>query len=221
MSATKLTRIAIFNVHGLKAAEKKIDLTRDIIKYRVDICCLQETKVRDESDETIIDIRVILIPGKCRHYGLGFAMNKRSSQGLIKFNVINDRIAVATFRLSGRKELKIVNVYGPTLERSTKSPEERESFYEQLESEVRKIGDGTSYYISADFNSKLGLSSTDSTCVGTYWRGIRNENGEHLLDFCETYTLRATNTLPSSGISSHDMAGAKKRHEYRRDCPYP
>ena len=51
--STKTTRIATFNVHGLTAAEKKIDLARDINKYRIDICCLQETKVSSLCDETI------------------------------------------------------------------------------------------------------------------------------------------------------------------------
>ena len=88
----------------------------------------QETKVSSQSDQNIKVIIVILFPGKCRHYRLGFEIYQYRSKPLIKYESVNDRIEVATFRLSGRENLKIINVYGPTLDKLTKSPEERERF---------------------------------------------------------------------------------------------
>ena len=214
-NSTKTTRIVTFNVHGLSAAEKKIDLARDINKYRVDICCLQETKVSALCDETIQNVKVILLPCKCRHYGLGFAINSRLAKRLISYKSVNDRIATATFKLSGRSTLKIINVYGPTLDKASKSPDERDRLYEQLDTELSKLGEGTSFFIAGDFNSKIGLRTSDSTCVGNFGRGRRNENGEHLLDFCEAYDLLAT--------SQNNMGRSTKRSKdrcYRPDLQH-
>jgi hypothetical protein len=73
--STVKTKIASFNVRGLTDPIKQQNLVKDLVKYNIGICCLQETKVSDISDEMVGGFRVILLPRKCRHYGLGFALN--------------------------------------------------------------------------------------------------------------------------------------------------
>ena len=42
-----------FNVRGLAKEEKQERLAQDIDNYKIDVCCLQETKIKDGRDITI------------------------------------------------------------------------------------------------------------------------------------------------------------------------
>ena len=53
--------LGTFNVRGLTKVYKQQQLSRDINKYKVDICCLQETKVTEQSDTDISNNRLILL----------------------------------------------------------------------------------------------------------------------------------------------------------------
>lgn len=187
--------IASFNVRGLTQALKRHQLAGDLASRQVDICGLQETKTREFSDEQINDYRLILLPGKCRYYGLGFAINKHWSSRLQSFESIDDRIAVATFKLSARTSLKVINVYAPTQARSNKNTAERDQFYDQLERLLRSIPKRTSFFIVGDFNSKMGQKSIDIKCIGHFGRGRRNVNGQQLVEFSDAHGLTATNTM--------------------------
>ena len=51
-------------------------------------------------------------------------------------------------------------------------------------------------FIEGDFNAKVGKKIYhDEKCCGQYSRGIRNENGSKLTNFCEFHDLIITNTL--------------------------
>jgi exonuclease III len=111
----KRTKIASFNVRGLTDPTKQRQLTEDIARYHIDICCLQETKVSEFSDEIVGNTRVILLPGECRHYGLGFALNEAWANRLQSTKSISERIATATFKLSEHDAIMtVIKVYGPT-----------------------------------------------------------------------------------------------------------
>ena len=191
----KRSNIASFNVRGLVKPEKRLALMQDLASYQIDICCLQETKVSEHSDENINDFRLILLPSKSRHYGLGFAMNKLWADRLLTYESISDRIAIAVFRLSKRSIIKVINVYAPTMALTTKYPRVREEVYEQLEGLMNKCNQYTFLFIAGDFNSKLGAEQTNLSCLGHYGRGRRNENGQHLGEFAAEHNLIASNTL--------------------------
>ena len=131
--------VASFNVHGLNDALKRAALTRDLTAYKIDICCLQKTKVTELSDEVINNVRIILLQGKCRHYGLGFALNKYWATRLKSYESIDDHIAITTFTLSKNASIKIVNVYAPTQAKSDADVKVRDAFYDQLEAVLSKI----------------------------------------------------------------------------------
>ena len=119
--------------------------------------------------------RLILLPGNCRHYGLGFAMNQKS------FECVDDRIAVATFSTSKSTTMKVINVYDPTLMKAKEDQSIREIFSDQLENVLAKINKQNIVFIAGDFNSKIGANHLGTPCIGKYGRGRRNENGQRLV----------------------------------------
>ena len=54
--------LATFNVRGLSAESKKEELRQDLERLHVDICCLQETKIRNGVDTLVQRDRLITFP---------------------------------------------------------------------------------------------------------------------------------------------------------------
>ncbi|GFR84581.1 craniofacial development protein 2 [Elysia marginata] len=80
-----------------------------------------------------------------------------------------------------KKHISIENVYGPTTDRVLKNPEELESFYKDLTLTLDSIGKNTILILAGDFNAKIGKRQKGDSCVGSFSKGIRNENGERHL----------------------------------------
>ena len=47
--------IASYNIRGLSDKLKKVQLTKDLKFYNVDVCCVQETKITESIDINIRD----------------------------------------------------------------------------------------------------------------------------------------------------------------------
>ena len=70
-SQRKELTIGKFNVRGLAKEEKQELLAQDIDNYKIDVCWLQETKIKDGRDITIGEKqqKLIALPSGNRHYG--------------------------------------------------------------------------------------------------------------------------------------------------------
>ena len=158
----KQFNIATFNVRGLAKKYKQESLSRDINKYKIDICCLQECKIKEKSD-TILDNgnRLILIGADNIMYGNGFVVSKKWKNSVHRYYKVSERISVLQLKTSKSQEkqntkqpkyltklngtkmiitkntmydhiITIVNVYAPTSDRANKFPNEIKEFYAQL-----------------------------------------------------------------------------------------
>ena len=80
--------------------------------------------------------------------------------------------------------------------RANSDEQERETFYDQLETLVKSHDTRrTHLVIAGDFNSKVGKSTHSDQCMGPYTRGRRNENGHRLVEFCQENELILANSL--------------------------
>ena len=198
-------KVASFNVRGLSAAYKKEALARDLRQHHIDVCCLQETKVREELDQRVGDFRLITFTPDQPQRGMGFMVGPRLQPYLERAWQVegNDRVAAAAFRLpllSGDVLLvKVINCYGPTAVVAKRDPEEREHFYDTVERVLRSFSNNgyrTVIVIAGDFNAKVGQRerAENISCLGRYSKGTRNENGEHLINLAEENNLVIANT---------------------------
>ena len=126
---------ATFNVRGLTNHVKQEALSKDIDKYKIDIRCLQETKITEHFDKTAPHgNRLITIPSNSQHYGNGFILNKKWKNSVHAYWGISDRVLCTTTKNRQIKKqdknkksdknlmahiITIINVYGPTTERAT------------------------------------------------------------------------------------------------------
>ena len=172
----------------------------------MDIVCIQETKCRDD--------RVVMLHNKyklyfmeqrdCHHGGLAFAISPRLQSMVKTYKYWSDRVATMDFEIptkSGSKiKYRIINVYGPTMQRAADNPEMLTNFY-QIVSKALDVPARVELYIMGDFNSKLGkvsleesLETNISLSVGRWAVGTRNSNGESMLNFLMEHNLFAANT---------------------------
>ena len=87
--------IATFNVRGLTQEYKQDQLSRDVNKYKLDICSIQETKITEDMDKNIQKNRLICFAtGKNKSHGNGFLVSKKWADSVNRYWKVSDRICV-------------------------------------------------------------------------------------------------------------------------------
>ena len=123
-----------WNVHGLTQEVKRTLLANDAARYGMDLVCLQETKCTKSGDFFLHNgYKLILIEQKLgRHYGLGFVISPKMRNFVKSYSYICDRVAILTLQIPTKSgsllNYRIVNAYGPTLQRATENPQEITNF---------------------------------------------------------------------------------------------
>ncbi|XP_072025119.1 craniofacial development protein 2-like [Amphiura filiformis] len=119
-------------------------------------------------------------------------MSKKAEQALIEWKPINDRIIYARFFLKFLK-FSILQVYAPTNETNE---EDKDNFYEQLQAIVDSIHKHDVLIVMGDLNAKVGEDNEGcESIMGKHGLGVRNDNGERLVDFCNLNNLVITGTI--------------------------
>ena len=186
--------IGTFNVGGLSSATKRDQLSEDLNKLHIDVCCIQETKC--PSGFVVISgyYRLIGLPSTARHYGLAFAVASYLADGLFRYWSLSDRFAIIQLSLGSHYTLTIINAYGPSSQVTLRNQDMQDDFYAALDSITIRYSSSTLILIAGDFNSELGNKLTNELSMGEHSCGIKNTNGSVLAGFLETHGLLACNT---------------------------
>ena len=223
-SKRNLLTIGTFNVRGLTQQVKMEQLSRDLIKYGVDICALQETKIIKGIDTNINRHRLISLQTDQRAYGNGFMIAPRIVDHIHRYWKVSDRISILQINMDGirkpnisqpptftsslkgmkmivRKQppkrlLNIINVYAPTTERVKHNMKELDDLYRNLSDIVNNFRNQASSItiIAGDINAKVCTSTGFENCLGQFSRGRRNNSGETLTNFCDINDLFISNS---------------------------
>ena len=87
-------KLGTFNVRGLTQGFKQEQLSRDMFKYKLDVLCIQETKMKELLNIDIDGNRLLIMNSNSIHHGTGFMVSKKWKDNIHKFWRVNDRIAV-------------------------------------------------------------------------------------------------------------------------------
>ena len=194
--------IASFNVRGLRSTTKRQSLARDMKAYSLDFAGLQETKINTTLTEKLPGNYVLRsFPLSTRHHGIGFIVSPRLEPHLKRYWSVSERIGIAEFVLpvtkgSRSNSIYITVVYGPHSKLCADDPQTRENFYDCLDRAWKQTNKGRALnFITGDFNSKVGCKqSFEEDCIGVHSKGIRNENGQALIDWLMQHQLFICNT---------------------------
>ena len=77
--------LATFNVRGLRKESKRNNLADDLEKYKLDVCCLQETKLHEGLDRNVNNNRLICLPSESAQYGSGFFVSSKLVNHIHKY----------------------------------------------------------------------------------------------------------------------------------------
>ena len=189
--------IGTWNVRSLVQPGKLACVIQEMNRMNVDIMGISETFWK-EAGEFITNIptvnetfKVIYSGGDNSRRGVAVILKENIAKSLMYYIPISERILALKLR-DKFNDILIIQVYAPTEDTDRT---EVEHFYDEVEKvikENKKFRDKV--IITGDFNAKVGSQSVKNT-TGKFGLGVRNENGEKLIEFCKKHGLSITNTF--------------------------
>jgi exonuclease III len=200
-------RVATWNIQGKLNSDFDFKLLiGDLNKFKVDVCCLQEThtedfkKVYKDNEGKKVLGKIICFEGqnvnKNKRYGQGFFITEKWIRYINKFGRINDRLSFIEFKINNVK-LLILNVYAPTSIITQTNKQETIIFYNDLNKYINEFKNQNDILIiGGDFNAKIGRKENSyNDFMGNFGRNTnRNENGNFLAETCLNNKLFISNT---------------------------
>ncbi|KAL4103878.1 hypothetical protein QTP88_019213 [Uroleucon formosanum] len=170
-----------WNVRTLYKSGAVHNIVNEVEKYKVKLTALQE--IRWTNTGTININETTIFYGSCteqRQLGTGFSVHKDLVPAVEEFKDINSRMSVLTIEAQWF-DISFVNVHAPT---EDKSQDEKEAFYEQLESALNLIPSNRIQIVLGDLNAKLGKEEMFRQVTGGHsLHDETNDNGTKLIDF--------------------------------------
>ncbi len=185
-------RLGTYNARSLLREHQRYLLIDSAAKIKYNVICLQETKTTTESHLRLNDGSLLALGKRNSNSvrgGMGFLIHKTTVANIKSIRFVSDRLAILILTF-GKIELAVFNVYAPT---SAASEDDHETFYEDLTTEYRKIRT-THKIIVGDFNAKVGKQDQNEPWVGSHGYGLRNEQGNRLIEFCADTKLYHMNS---------------------------
>ena len=91
--------IASYNIWGLTDKLKKVQLSKDLKFYNVNVCCVQETKITEDINTNIHDHQLICQKTNQKDYRNGFLKHTRLEQHIHKVWKINNIILILEIQI--------------------------------------------------------------------------------------------------------------------------
>src|SRR5881296_65406 len=134
--------------------------------------------------------KVFFSGGKKRRRGVGGIVREEVVNSVMMCEPISERIMIMRLKVAPINVL-LVQIYAPN---EDEDEEEKDRFYERLDKVIKEYRKGRECVIvMGDFNGKVGENREEDT-IGPFGVGVRNDNGERVVNFCKRHNLFATNT---------------------------
>ncbi|KAI8564245.1 hypothetical protein RHMOL_Rhmol03G0166900 [Rhododendron molle] len=177
-------RLATWNIGTLTG--KTRELVDTMLRRRISIACLQETKWVGEKAREIDDTGFKLYcTGKDRYRnGVGIVVDKHLKDSVVTVTRKGDRIILVKLVIGG-SIVNIISAYAPQVGLDDLA---KAQFWEQMDDVVREIPFGEKLFIGGDFNGHVGGHKQGYEKVhGGFGFGDLNEGGRRILDFARSF----------------------------------
>ena len=141
-------KVATWNVRGI--AEKKGELQTELLKRKIDIAVITETKKKNKGSEdrgNYVKIYCEVTANQWASSGVAIVIKKFSKHKIQNYTWISDRIIETRIKVLNRN-ITIVGVYGPVGGKE----QDTEEFYRELQQRMDKIPKKESIIFAGDFN---------------------------------------------------------------------
>ncbi|KAK9127965.1 hypothetical protein Syun_016762 [Stephania yunnanensis] len=172
---------------------KSIELVDTMIRRRVNIACLQETKWVGEKSREIGSTGFKLwytgIDRKCN--GVGIVVDNDYKDKVVEVKRMGDRLILVKL-IIGDEKINILSAYAPQVGLSENI---KHKFWDDMDGFMQSIPLDEKVFIGGDLNGHVGVSNDGFERVhGGFGYGNRNEEGESILEFSSAYDLVLANT---------------------------
>lgn len=184
-------KIATWNVRSIYEEEALRNLTEIMVKYKIEVVALQETKLLGKDIVKIGKHTLFKSGGENRMLGTGFILNEVAGKTVVDFEAYSDRMC--RIRLRGKyRKISIVNIHAPSEE---KDIELKQSFYEDLQSVVNSLPRYDIKIIIGDYNAKIGREEIYKNVTGGKSKHeYSNENGRCIIEFARENKMKIIST---------------------------
>ncbi|AQK73740.1 Retrovirus-related Pol polyprotein LINE-1 [Zea mays] len=187
------TRVCVgsWNVGSLTG--KLREIVDVAVRRRVNILCVQETKWKGQKAKEVegTGFKLWYTGTATNKNGVGVLIDKSLKDGVVDVKRVGDRIILVKLVI-GDLVLNVISAYAPQVGLNENSKRE---FWEGLEDMVSSVPVGEKLFIG-DLNGHVGTSSTSFEGVhGGFGFGIRNQEGEEILNFALAYDMFIANTF--------------------------
>ena len=188
----------LLDIAGAGRPERRTALIgKELKRYNLDIVALSETRLSESGSREELESGYTFFwkgkpEGVRREAGVGFAIRSSLVSHLSDLpNGISERLMSLRIPLKHNRFMTLISVYAPTL---TSSQEDIDNFYADLKSTVQKVDRNDKLTILGDFNARVGQDFSIWGSLGRHGTGKCNDNGHLLLQLCQEFSLKITNT---------------------------
>ena len=177
------------------------ELADMMVKRKVDILCVQETRWKGSKARNIGDGGKIFYHGEDgRRNGVGVILKEDYIARVLEVKRVSDRMMYMKLDIEGVM-MTVISAYAPQVGCLT---EEKDKFWTDLDEVVESIPKEERVVIGADFNGHVGEGNRgDENVMGRYGDKARNAEGQMVVDFATRMEMAVVNTY------------FKKREEHR------
>ena len=192
-AVSEVLRVGFLNVRGMVAEVKRKEVEEMCKERNLNVLALNETKLKGKGE---------MVLGNFKGYYSGVSMRVRGREGVAlvmkeefwncisDVGLVNSRLMWVKIRLGSEKWV-FVSVYGPV--NGGGGEGECEGFWEGLDECLRNFERGTKLCVLGDFNARVGKRG-NTEVLGPFGIDGINENGERMVEMCESRGLIIGNT---------------------------
>jgi hypothetical protein len=187
-------------------------------RRRLDFCCVQESRWKGGSSRTMGHddgwYKFFWVGCEEGVAGVGVLVAGKWIDSVVEVRRVNERVMVLRLAI-GKSLLNIVSVYAPQVGRPI---EEKEEFYILLGNVLKDVGENENLIVCGDLNGHVGARADGFEGVhGGKGFGVRNIEGELLLEFADAMGLAICNTWFTKTDSqkvTYESGGNKTQVDY-------
>ena len=180
--------IGTWNVRTMWETGKTSQIAMEMRRYKLAVLGISETHWTQTGQQRLGTGEMLLYSGhegeNAPHtQGVALMLSKEARNALVGWESHGPRIIKASFRTKKQGiTMNVIQCYAPT---NDSNDDDKDQFYERLQSIIEKCSRKDLTILMGDLNAKVGVDNTGyEDIIGRHGLGERNENGERLANLC-------------------------------------
>ena len=190
----KLVRVRVGTLNVGSMTGRGRELADLMERRKVGVLCVQETRWKgNKARELGGDCKLFYSGADERgRNGVGIVLSKEFKDSLVSVSRTNDRVMSVKLGI-GETVVNVICAYAPQV---GCEDEEKETFWRQMDQELRAIPEGERVIVGGDLNGHVGITREAIERIHGGWGvGEKNEEGERVTDFAMAFDLSIVNTF--------------------------